>query len=365
MTHRILFLPADPAVAATCLEVDGGGRTLSRTRLVEGAAPPAAVDGRTVLVVPGEAVRIDRLALRAHSTAQARAAAQALLAERLARPSPLHVALDAHAGADTRLVASVEPARLQAWIARATELGLRPDAAVPEPLLLPPPEEGDAHAWVFDAGDRWLVRGPRLAFSAAPALAARILGDHAHIPLHGGLEALAARALFPEVDLLQDAFAPASARTLPRARRRLGWLVAALLASPLVLVAAEALRLDLAARALEARVANTVREALPGTPAATGPEALTRLLDAAREPHAFAASAGALFTAVAGRTGTRLEELEYQRGDRLRAVVVHADAADIEALRRALAADGWTLVEGGSSEVPGGLRTGVVLEPSA
>lgn len=365
MNHRILLLPADPACAATCLIVDDDGRILSRTRVTADYPAPAAMDGRSVLVVPGAAVRIDRLALRAHSAAQARAAAQAMLAERLARPSPLHVALDPHATATTRLVAAVEPALLRDWLARAAALGLRPDAAVPEQLLLPAADEGEERVQVLDAGDRWLVRGPQLAFSAAPALAAQVLGERPRTLLQGGLDALAARALHPEIDLLQDGFAPASARRPQRTWRRLGWLVAALLASPLVLVAAQALRMELAARALESHAADSIREALPASTAGAGSEALARHLDAAREPRAFATASGALFAAVAAHPGMHLEELEYQRGDRLRAVLVHADAADLEALRGALAADGWGLVEGGTSQVPGGLRTGVALEPSA
>ena len=349
MNHRILLLPADPAAAATCLVVDDDGRLLSRARVAAGSPAPDAVDGRTILVVPGDAVRIDRLELRAHSGAQARAAAQALLAGRLARPSPLHVALDAEAGAATRLVASVDPARMREWLARAGAAGLEPVAAVPEQLLLPAVEQDDERIQVLDAGDRWLVRGPRLAFSAAPALAARVLGEHPRVPLRGGLEALAARALHPEIDLLQDAFAPASARMPAPGWRRLGWLAAALLASPLVLVAAEALRLELAARALASRV----------------PDTLVHGLDEARAPRAFAGATGALFAAVSARAGTHVEELEYQRGALLRAVVFHREAADIEVLRGALAADGWILVEGGSSQVPGGLRTGFALEPSA
>src|SRR5690606_24255539 len=102
------------------------------------------------------------------------------------------------------------------------------------------------------------------------------------------------------------------------------------------------------------------REALPG--AGDGGDATDSLamhLQAAREPRAFSAASGALFAAVATRPGAHLVELEYRRGDRLRAVVFHASADDIEALRRALAGDGWRLVQGSSSETTGGLRTGL------
>ncbi|WP_168198917.1 type II secretion system protein GspL [Luteimonas granuli] len=364
MNHRILFLPADPATAATCLDVDDDGRVLARTPLAPGATmPPVPAMGRTVLVVAGDAVRIERIELRAHSAAQARAAAKALLSARLARPAELHVALDADATAAERTVASLEPALLRGWLARAEAFGLRAGAVVPEPLLLPRPADDTDPVQVLDAGDRWLVRGPRLAFSAAPALASQVLGDRPRTFVEGGIEALAAGALRPEVDLLQEAFALDSARARPIARRRLAWLALALLASPLVLEGAQTLRLELAARSLDSRARAVLRDALPGAAGDAG--ALARRLREVREPQVFAAATGALFAAVAARAGTHLVELEYQRGDRVRAVVFHPGPDDIEALRAALAADGWTLVEGGSTETPGGLRTGLVLEPSA
>src|SRR5690606_20981955 len=122
---------------------------------------------------------------------------------------------------------------------RAAGFGLVADAAVPEQLLLPMPVAG-APVHVLDAGDRWLVRGDGHAFVATPSLAARVLGERPWTPVEGGPESLAARALRPEVDLLQGEFTAASQRARPASRRRLAWLVAALVATPLLLVAAQA-----------------------------------------------------------------------------------------------------------------------------
>ncbi len=368
MNHRILFLPADPADTATLLDVGGDGRVIARTQLAPGttvAAAPAVAP--IIMVVPGAAVRIERLELAAHSTTQARAAAAAMLATRLARADIVHVALDDAGPGPRRTVAAVDGGLLRSWLDRAAGFGLTIAAAVPEQLLLPPPDDaGVAH--VLDAGDRWLVRSDDLAFVAEPALAARVLGDRARMPLQGDREDFAVRALRPEIDLLQGEFTPAWKRVRPAGRRRLAWLAAALLASPLLLVAAQALQLDLAARALEARAEATVREALPasGAAATDGADTIDRRLQAAREPLAFAAATGALFAATAARPGMHLVELEYKRGDRLRAVLAHAGADDLEALRAALAADGWRMVEGGSRDAPGGgQHTALSLEPDA
>ncbi|MBB1472433.1 MULTISPECIES: type II secretion system protein GspL [unclassified Luteimonas] len=379
MSTRILWLPADPLAHATCFHLDDAGRVLARATLAPDAPPdPPAFSAapRTVLVVPGADVRVDWLELPARSAAQALGAARALLATRLAHPADLHVALAPDDGQATRMVAAVDPRHLLDWLARAMAFGMRADAVVPEQLLLPAAPGGacdsdDHGACVFDAGDRWLVRGAALAFSAEPALAARVLAGRAHQVLPADdIATLAARALQPDIDLLQGAFAPPATRARPANRRRMAWLVAALLASPLLLVAAQALRLELAARDLQQRAAATVQRVLPrngdGSAAArTDPATLRAHLDAARAPLAFSAATGALFAAVASRPGTYLTALDYQRGDRLRASLFHATPDDLDAIRGALAVDGWQLVEGTGSDAPGGLLTGITLEPGA
>ena len=197
MTNRILFLPAESAAEAICLDVDDVGHVLSRSALRPGAPAPMPPAARTVMVVPGGAVRIDRLELRAHSPAHAQAAARALLATRLALPGEPHVVLDADATATVRTVAAVEPGLLRGWLVQAAALGLHPDAAVPEQLLLPDPADaGTVHLLV--AGDRWLARGDGLAFSAPPALAAQVLGDRPLARIEGDIESLARRALRPD-----------------------------------------------------------------------------------------------------------------------------------------------------------------------
>lgn len=373
MTTRMLLLPADPRAPARCVHLDDGGRVLAQATLAPDApAQPAPFQAaaRTVLVVPGAEVRTLWLELAAHSQAQALAAARVLVAEGLAMPGDLHVAVAAAADGGMRAVAVVERALLRGWLDRAAALGLAADSALPEQLLLPPPDAGDGNAVrVLDAGDRWLVRGAGLAFSAEPELAAQVLGDRPFSSVGSDdFERAWARARVPEVELLQADFTPASARRAAVAggKRRLAWLAAALLASPLLLVAAQALRLELAARGFESRAADTLQAALPAAAAGSAtPETLHARLADAQAPQAFAAASGALFAAVAARPGARLESLDYHRGDSLRATLLHPAAADLEAVRAALAAEGWRLLDQGSVEDAGGLVTDLALEPAA
>ena len=359
MSTRVLFLPPGEQGDALLVQPGDDGHGMSCQHLAPGLAAPAApVPGRTVVVVPGGPVRIDRLHLRAHSDVQALAAARALVAERLARPAELHVAVDRHGDSPCR-VAAVEAAVMRGWLARVDAFGLRADAMVPEPLLVPEPADpGVVH--VVEVADRWIVHGDGLAFSAPGELARRVLGQRPLIHLEGGLERLAAAALQPPLDLLQGDFAPGPAAG-HRSWRRVAWLAAALAISPLLLVAGQTMRLELAARSLEAGTATLLASALPGAGEGATP---TEPLQALHAPRRFAAASGSLFAAVSARPGIHLVELEYAAGDGLRAVLFHRDAADIEAVRAALAVDGWRLVEGGSTGVAGGLHTGLAMEAS-
>ena len=373
MTTRLLLLPADPRAHARCVHLDDAGGVLAQAMLSPEAPaqpPPFPTATRTVLVVPGAEVRTLWLELPAHSQAQALAAARVLVAEGVAVPGDLHVAV-AGAGEDgMRAVAVVERARLRGWLDRAAALGMAADSALPEQLLLPPPGAGDGEAArVFDAGDRWLVRAAGLAFSAEPDLAAQVLDDRPRKTAnHDDFERAWSRARAPEVELLQAGFAPASGRGAADAgsRRRLAWLAAAVLASPLLLVAAQALRLELAARGFESRAAATLQAALPaGAAEAATPGALRARLADAQAPEGFAAASGALLAAVAARPGARLESLDYRRGDSLRATLFHPAAEDLESVRAALAAEGWRLLDQGSGADAGGLVTDIAVEPAA
>jgi general secretion pathway protein L len=363
-TTRLLWLAADPARPSRCIDFDAAGRVLADARVGAGAAAPlpSPASGRCVLAVPGFEVRVAWLELAARSVAQAAAAAPVLLAASLASAEDLHVAVAATVplatapdGPTAWTVAAVERQAMRRWLDRASALGLSPDAVVPEQLLLPPPESGVLH--VFDAGSHRLVRGEGMAFSAEPALAEVVVGGRRCVSVD--VQRLYAQARSPDLDLLQGGFAPRLRQQRAGRRRQLAWLALALLATPPLLQGAQAVRLEWAARQLEARIVAPERTDAAGT-RANGP--------AAADPRALAAggdaidAAAALFAAVAAVPGARLQALEHRRDDLLRASLDHPQPQDLDALRNALARDGWRLVDGGSVAAPPGHRTAIALE---
>lgn len=371
MTTRLLLLSAHPELPSQCLHVDDGGHILERTwlKLGDPATPAFAMAAtRTVLVVPGADARALWLDLPAHSPAQALAAARLLLADHLARADDaLHLAIAPRLGTASRLVVVVERSVMQDWLAHAAALGMTADAVVPEHLLLPAADDDTIR--VVDAGDRWIVRGQALAFSAEPALAEQILAGRERVAVTTAeLERLfaAATTAAPQIDLLQYDFAPAANRQAVIAPyRRALWLALALLMSPLLLTAAQALRYELAARGLEARADEVARALLPAGDAAASADDLRARLRAALAPEAFAGATQALFSAVGRTRGAHLHALDYRREDAVRATLIHATPEELETIRAALAGSGWRLVEGGSVAGDGNLRTELMLEPGA
>lgn len=305
-------------------------------------APPRTMESTagTLLAVPAESVHVAWLALPARNAVQARAAAHALLSREVATPpDTLHVAIADEADGDgNRLVVGVDRPVLQRWLDDARAAGIDPVAVVPDCLLLPPPASGDDAVHVLRAGDRWLVRGPGIAFAAEPSLAGRLLGDHATIEV--GDDALANGARSPAVNLLQGAFADTPER--PAGGRRIRWLAAAVLAMPLLVPAATAARHAWAAHGLEA-TARSEATAVLGTaaedPLAATDAHLARLAGADALPRAVSA----LAAAIAARPGIHLETLRQSPADGLVVGVVHGGPADLAALDAGLREAGFAL----------------------
>src|SRR5690606_7601148 len=245
-TTRLILLRRDPAHPATCLELDPRGRILSRRPLDPAHPAPPGPAARTVVAVPGEAVRTLWLDLPAHNPVQALAAARILLQEHVAGDlDGLHIAIGP-SGQGPRLLAVADDAQVHAWRQRAQALGVVPDALVPVQLLADAP--ADRPLQVLEHDGLWLVRGPQLALAAEPALAQRIIGTRGmrQVEDAAAVEALlaagAAAAIPGGIDLLQYAHARPRDRAVSSRRRRLALLAALCLLSPLLLQGASALR---------------------------------------------------------------------------------------------------------------------------
>ena len=372
-TTCLLLLPAAPAASATCLQVDGAGRVLSRT-VIDPDAPQAATAGespnRQVLAVPGSECLSTWLELPARNPLQAVAAARVLLAEQIAGPvDTLHIAIAPADDDGNRQVVAVEATAMQGWLDRAAAFGMTPDAVVPLPMLLPIADADDVDALVTaDIDGHRLVRGPRLAFAAEPALAEQVIGERPHrtlTPMEAEA-AFAANALSPPIDLLQYAFTrePARREGWP-AWRRAAILAAVLAVSPLMLLAAQIVRYEVAAGNLQAQANSRAREVLPTLGVDADPVPPIRQHLAGLQAGAgFAHATASLLAAVESTDDAELDALSYTDGELQATLVVSAPAA-LEHIRTALAGTGLELVETGRRDAGGRDQHTITVRPSA
>lgn len=339
---HLVLLSSDRSDPSVCLVLDVNGRILEQRMLLAASTPAAAAANiRMVVAVPGEGVRTSFLNLPLRRPIQARAAALLLLDGELAGDAPAHLALGEPDG--RRLACIASPDQMDAWLAQCATMGFSPDVLIPDYLLLPARGGTDACV-VLASGERRLVRGPGLAFSAEAAVADLVLAEHPRAPTLAGAEALALLAkgaLDPVIDLQQAAFGRRRADD-PDARRvrRLRTLAVLLLASPLILVAAEALRLELSGRLLHHRsqalaVELTGSHAAHLDPVAAVDASLARLQGGG----GFYGLTRALMQSVNAQPGVRLEAIEYG-GLQLQADLAHVDPGAARAVADALQASG-------------------------
>ena len=317
--------------------------------------PDTDVPERIVLVAPGADVVLHWIELPSLSHAQGIAAARLRAAEFSATPAELlHVALGG-AVEGFRWLAVADRERVAAWIARARAIGLDPDHILPEPLLVLPPAEG-ARAW--DRAGLHLVRGDGLALAAEPELAALIAGeaidpiDDTHAEAGIG-EAVADMA----VDLRQGSFAKRRQWRIDRAfARRLGVIAAGIAVATLLIQAVLILRYTIAADRIELETAAVARTVLPRIPPRGDASALLRdrLAQLRGGGLGFSATAGLVFAAMRDTANVELGALDFNRDGSLRVTALATSEADIDALRRRIAASG--LVVEGDEPRPGGGR---------
>lgn len=328
--------------------------------------PPAVDAGtsrpvRVAAVVPGEAVTLHWLELPAGlAPAQAVAAARLMASEVSAQPlTDMHVAVGPEVeGSNLRTVALVPALAMAGWLGKLQAHGLDPDLVLPEPLLLPPPDEGFLR---YDRGEVPLYRGRSDAFSLEPELAGLIVADAAVETLRAdrfevGLAEAIARA---PVNLRQGAFAKRRRWTIEwKVVRRLAWLLLAILVVSFAIQIVSIWRYTYAADALEAEANAIASRALPGgAPVANAPERLgQRVAELGGGGAGYGALASALFAAVRDTANAELMALSYDRGGSLRATVQADSEATLATLRQRIEAAGFT-AELGAMRSGGGRPT--------
>ncbi len=207
----LIFLDARNEIEGW-LQLRGGAVA---ARGLGGERLPGLVDAETqeplrvAAVVPGEAVSVHWLELPTGlAPAQAIAAARLMAADVSAQPvSELHVAIGPEVeGESARVVALVPALAMAGWLGRLQAEGLDPDLVMPEPLLLPRPDEGFVR---YDRGEIPLFRGRSDAFSVEPDLATLVTGRAKveSIDTDGFEAGLSAALAAPAVNLRQGAFA--------------------------------------------------------------------------------------------------------------------------------------------------------------
>lgn len=344
---RLVLIPALSGQPAPYLVIAPDGAVLDRGVLVpDPVERPEPM--RTVAVCPGADVSIRWLDLPPGGAAQLRAAAAWRLRDELAAtPDRVATVVGPPAGADQpRLVAVVGLGLLQAWSDYLEALGVGADVITPDMLTLSEPEQDDVVLAVA-FGENTALRGRRFAVTVQPDLVDLVVGDRQVTALQDPVvveRALIEAVRSPAINLLDS-----GARD--RAPIRVGWrraagLAATLLVSPLLLIAAAAVREDMTARRMDAEAVAAITSAAPDLARDPDPvSALRRRAAAAPPPGGVTAAAAALFAAVEGVEGVDVDALLAAPDDGMRATLSHPAYSDMQELDRRMADAGLAVTE--------------------
>jgi general secretion pathway protein L len=312
---------------------------------------------RIIAVVPGDAVSLHWLEVPAGlAPAQAAAAARLMAADVSAQPvSDMHVAVGPEAdGEAARAVALVPAITMAGWIGRLQAQGLDPDVVLPEPLLLPRPDEGFIR---HDRGPLPLFRGRSDAFSIEPELAELVLADADILTLDSDqFEAGIGEAVaHPPVNLRQGAFAKRRRWKLEwKLIRRLASLALGILLVTLAIQVVSILRYTYAADALEVEANRVAARALPRVTVTNAPTQLERrLTELGGGGAGYSDIAASVFAAVRDTPNVELTGLIFDPTGSLRATVQADSPSTLSAFQERISASGFT-VEAGPLRTGGG-----------
>ena len=358
---RLVFIPVSADLPAAVLIVGADGAVAAQPALTLDNATDLT-PMRTLAIAPGADVLVRQLVLPVGAAAQVRAAALWILRADLAAPADrLSVALGpAGKEGDPRVVAVVGAALVQAWSDYLASLGVRPEAIVPDNLILPPPHEAET-LYRRDLGADVVLRGTDLAVTTQ--------ADLADIMVHGRTvdavddvrwaRALAAMALAPPLDLRATA-SRASAPGRKAWRLPIG-LAAALLLSPLLLTIAGGLRDTVLADAAQDRTTTMIATSAPDLAEAEDAAAQVRSRAEVALPLGVGQASAALFAAVEGVEGAEIDALSFEPARGLSATISYPAFQDLDTLRSAMAAAGYGLNDESTVEDNGRVVSGVLI----
>ncbi len=358
---RLVFIPVSADLPAAVVIVGADGAVAAQPALtLDNAADLTPM--RTLAIAPGVDVLVRRLVLPVGAAAQVRAAALWTLRADLAAPADrLSVALGpAVKEGEARTVAVVSTALVQAWSAYLASLGVRPDAIVPDNLILPPPHDAKTVSR-RDLGADVVLRGADLAVTTQVNLA-DIMVEGRTVDAVDDIRwarALAATALAPPLDL-QATASRASAPGRKAWRLPIG-LAAALLLSPLLLMIAGGLRDTALANAARDRTAAMIAKSAPDLAEAEDAAAQVRRRAEVALPLGVGQASAALFAAVEGVEGAELDALSFEPARGLSATISYPAFQDLDTLRSAMAAAGYGLTDESTVEDNGRIVSGVLI----
>lgn len=358
---RLVFIPVSADLPAAVAIVGADGAVAAQPALtLDNAADLGPM--RTLAIAPGADVLVRRLVLPVGSAAQVRAAALWSLRADLAAPADrLSVALGPAAKAgEPRTVAVVGAALVQAWSDYLASLGVRPEAIVPDNLILPAPHETNTVSR-RDLGADVVLRGADLAVTTQIDLADIMIAGRTvdFVDDVRWARALAATALAPPLDLRAG---PSRASSPDRKAWRLPiGLAAALLVSPLLLTIAGGLRDTALANGARDRTATMIATSAPELAEAENPAAEVRRRAEVALPRGVGQAAAALFASVEGVDGAEIDALSFEPSRGLSATISYPAFQDLDALRGAMAAAGYGLIDESTVEDNGRIVSGVLI----
>lgn len=339
---RLLMLPSEPYARPELLEANGAA--VSRRVLEPGES--LAEDGPVALIVPGAEAVARWMDLPVGSPAQARSAAAFRVEDEVALGgADLHIAVGAADSLGRTLVVWAARERLQAWLDVALSHGVTPQAVIPDYLLLPEGEEGQPVVAPF--GQHVAVREPGRAFNADPELAALLIGERPHLYISADdLDPwLLAGARAPLINLLQGRFATRDGAAR-RDLKRPALLAAAVLISPLVLLAAQIIHDNMSASRMEKQAAILAVSLVPQASRYedAGGYALSRLRTT-QGGRGFGELSASYLTVIQSAPGVTLDTLVYGDEGAIRSAISYANYSDVDQLRNAAKRVGLELTE--------------------